>query len=156
MGHPASYSIMPVEWTPHERSLTALRRTVFMLEQGVSEADEWDGLDDQAQHFLVISQQQAIGAARVVKHREQSIYHIGRVAVLAEYRGLGIGSALMNKVIRWSKKDALPENANIELNAQVDRLNFYRRLGFVEHGPTFLDAGIVHQAMFFQGEGAIL
>lgn len=149
-------TIQVVDWDTWAPSLTGIRRRVFVEEQHVPEAEEWDGLDDDAQHFLVqTAQGQPVGAARVVitaavTKQPGTPYHIGRVAVLSGYRGQGIGSRLMEAIVRWCHQCGRPKPAHIHLNAQLERLEFYRRLGFAPRGQVFMDAGIAHQAMVLE------
>lgn len=142
------HTITPTSWQLHQADLTKIRTEVFMHEQQVSAADEWDGLDEQAIHFLVSSASgQAIGCARLLRETsgKQYLYHIGRVAILKSFRNQGIGYQLMQCVIAYCKKTA-PGN-NIYLNAQTERRHFYEALGFIAEGSEFMDAGIPHISM---------
>jgi ElaA protein len=71
----------------------ALRRTVFIEEQGVSEADEVDDRDGEAIHLLATVAGRPVGSARLLIEGDTG--KIGRVCVLAEARGTGLGAALM-------------------------------------------------------------
>lgn len=150
------FSIAPVSWAEQGPALSAIRRQVFMEEQRVPAREEWDGQDQVAQHFLAHSITGApIGVARVLANmpatgQEMPAYHIGRVAVLPHYRCQGIGTRLMETVIDWCHRHAQPKPARIMLNAQLERLAFYRHLGFVPQGEVFIDAGIAHRAMLLQ------
>ncbi len=119
-----------------------------MQEQQVSVADEWDGLDEQAIHFLALSAMGIpIGCARLLNETsgENNLYHIGRVAIIKPFRNQGIGHQLIQFVITYCKKNA-PHN-NIYLHAQTDRRHFYETLGFIAEGNEFMDAGIPHISM---------
>lgn len=116
-----------------------IRRRVFIDEQAVPEAEEWDGRDPDCVHFLAWRDKTPVGTARLLPDG-----HIGRVAVLPEGRGLGIGLALMREVIRTARELG---HAHLELAAQVQALDFYGRLGFEAYGEIFLDAGIAHRSM---------
>ena len=70
--------------------------------------------------------------------------HIGRVAVLKEWRGKGVGRALMDLLLVVANKMGFEE---VKLNAQVRVVDFYLRRGFVPHGKEFMEAGIPHVAM---------
>jgi len=120
-----------------------------MQEQHVSAIDEWDGLDNQAMHFLVSSATGApIGCARLLDETLDGnhLYHIGRVAILKPFRNQGIGHQLMEAVIAQCKKMA-PANS-IYLHAQTERRHFYEVLGFIAEGNQFMDAGIPHISMY--------
>ena len=123
-----------------------------MEEQQVSAADEWDGLDESATHFLILDQNNAIGCARLLteEHKGPPCFHIGRVAVLKPWRGKGLGIALMRFIIRYCRKLA-PGN-RIYLHAQCERQGFYETLGFIAEGDMFMDAGIPHISMSYHND----
>lgn len=121
----------------------ALRRTVFIEEQGVSEADEMDDKDGEAIHLLATEAGRPVGTARLLQMGE--IGKIGRVCVLKEMRGTGLGAALIRASIdRLRKIDGI---TTVKLGAQVHALGFYEKLGFTAFGPVYDDAGIPHQDM---------
>ncbi|MEQ5802655.1 GNAT family N-acetyltransferase [Halomonas sp. H10-9-1] len=126
-------------WDQLGAAATAIRRIVFIEEQGVSQQEEWDGRDGECQHFLALLEGQPVGTARLLPDA-----HIGRVAVLAQARGHGIGGALMRAVIEAARRRG---HAAVALASQTHALEFYARLGFEAHGPEFLDAGIPHRNM---------
>jgi predicted GNAT family N-acyltransferase len=121
----------------------ALRRTVFIEEQGVPEADEVDDLDDQAIHLLACDDGRPVGSARLLVLGDTG--KIGRVCVLREARGTGLGAALMQAAVAEFR--TLPGVMRVKLGAQSHALGFYERLGFVAFGPEYLDAGIAHRDM---------
>ena len=118
-----------------------------MTEQGVRAADEWDGRDERAQHFLVLEGSDPIGCARIVRENRDGrpSLHIGRVAIVRHRRGRGAGRQLMRAVLDWCGKHE-PRSTPV-LDAQCTMIGFYERLAFEAHGPVFLDAGIEHRAM---------
>ncbi len=121
----------------------ALRRTVFIDEQGVSEADEVDDLDGVAIHLLASDDGQAIGSARLLTQGE--VGKIGRVCVLAPARGRGIGAALIrHAVARFRAEQGIKR---VKLGAQTHALGFYAALGFSPIGEVYDDAGIAHRDM---------
>lgn len=120
-----------------------LRRRVFIEEQGISEADEMDDLDDQATHLLALQDGQPVGTARLLQKGRTG--KIGRVCVLPVARGTGLGAALIRAGIDHFAAD--PSFDEVYLSAQVPVLGFYERLGFVAHGPEYDDAGIPHRDM---------
>lgn len=121
----------------------ALRRTVFIEEQGVSEADEIDGLDDSCVHILARLDGAPVGSARLMPLGD--IGKVGRVCVLQTARGTGLGAALMQAAVAQFR--AMPGIKRVKLGAQLHALAFYERLGFVPYGEVFLDAGIAHRNM---------
>ncbi|MEH7829364.1 GNAT family N-acetyltransferase [Gemmobacter denitrificans] len=121
----------------------ALRRTVFIEEQGVSEADEIDNLDGQATHLLATVEGRPVGSARLLTYG--STGKIGRVCVLADQRGTGLGAALIRAAVEHFRTQ--PGITSVKLGAQTHALGFYERLGFTAQGPEYDDAGIPHRDM---------
>lgn len=141
-------SFTRVDWADAREDLCRIRTAVFMLEQKVAAADEWDGLDEQAVHFLVhTGSEQPIATARILREVDTKNlrFHIGRVAVLRDFRNHGIGHRLMEEIIAWCH--AQDTEAKIYLHAQTSRRNFYKSLGFCPQGNEFMDAGIPHVYM---------
>ena len=132
-----------IEVTEDVPTCQALRRVVFIDEQGVSEADEIDDLDAIAVHFLAIEHGQALGSARLIV--EGTSGKIGRVCVLAQARGRGIGAALIRTTVAYLQ--AIPGVTTARLGAQTHAIAFYEALGFTPLGDIYLDAGIDHQDM---------
>mgnify|MGYP001184729344 FL=1 len=120
----------------------ALRRAVFIEEQAVPEALEVDGLDAGAIHLLATLDGRPVGTARLLVDGDHA--KIGRVAVLRELRGRGIGAAIMREAVAALRRRGVRE---ARLGAQVHALAFYEGLGWEAHGPEFDDAGIPHRAM---------
>jgi predicted GNAT family N-acyltransferase len=136
----SSVTIRPASWQQDNTALRLIRKQVFMQEQNVPEELEWDGEDDDAFHLLAEDNEgNPIGTARML-----SDGHIGRVAIVAPWRGHGVGTALMQRLLHQARDDG---HRTVFLDAQLDAIDFYRRLGFKEEGKTFLDAGILHRHM---------
>ena len=121
----------------------AVRRIVFIDEQGVSEADEHDDLDDKCLHLLAWDGAEPVGTARILV--QNNIAKIGRVCVLKSHRGMGLGATLIRVALDLSKKQ--PGVNRAKLGAQVRALGFYQALGFEAIGPVYDDAGIDHRDM---------
>lgn len=120
-----------------------LRRVVFIEEQGVSEADEVDDLDGEAVHLLATDAGRPVGTARLLVMADTG--KIGRVCVLKDRRGTGLGAALIGVAVAEFR--AMPGVVRAKLGAQVSALGFYERLGFAAVGPVYMDAGIAHRDM---------
>ena len=119
-----------------------LRRAVFIEEQNVSEADEMDGRDAEAVHLLARDDGAPLGTARLFVKGE--LGKIGRVCVLAEARGRGLGAAL----IRESEAALAARGCTrAQLGAQCHAIPFYEKLGYTAFGPVYDDAGIPHRDM---------
>ncbi len=143
-------SVKITNWQHHKTQLKEIRETVFIQEQNVPVELEWDGLDEKACHVLaevlLINKKQdkklAIGTARIIINNKQA--HIGRMAVLSEWRGQGIGSKILKCCIDECKKKHVDK---VVLNAQVYVTEFYQKMGFEMTSDEFLDAGIPHKQM---------
>uniref|UniRef100_UPI0028A0E6EF GNAT family N-acetyltransferase n=1 Tax=Paracoccus sp. TaxID=267 RepID=UPI0028A0E6EF len=104
---------------------------------------ERDAYDDEAMHFLAWLDGEPVGTARVILKGE--IGKIGRVAVLPQARGTGLGAGLIRAAL-----DALRQQPGVDravLGAQTHAIGFYEKLGFAAYGPQYLDAGIPHRDM---------
>jgi predicted GNAT family N-acyltransferase len=123
-----------------------LRHQVFVVEQGVATELEVDGLDGQAVHLLATVAGRPVGTARLLAYADKG--KIGRVCVVADQRGTGLGAALMQAGVAHFR--AQPGVKLVTLGAQVTALGFYERLGFVAQGPVFDDAGIDHREMILR------
>ena len=142
-----THRILSTHWKNHCEALRKIRDAVFIHEQNVPIEDEWDDKDETAAHFLVVNAEgDGISCARVLI--EERAFHIGRVAVLTEYRQQGIGRKLMQYVLLWCRQQN-PEYG-VYLHAQTTRIDFYQHLGFVAQGDIFMDAGIEHIEMWYQ------
>lgn len=119
-----------------------IRKKVFVDEQGVDLAEEYDGMDRQALHVLAYRDGKAVGTLRLL--REDTVGKVGRLAVLKEYRGRGVGRELLRWVIRNAPSFGLRK---LVLNAQTHAAEFYRKNGFTVCGPEFMEAGIPHVPM---------
>jgi len=120
----------------------AIRRTVFMEEQGVSEQEELDGTDGACVHLIVYDSDIPVATGRIMITRDDFI--IGRVATLKSHRGRGLATGLMQALI-----DACVVMGGERqiLHAQTHARTFYEKLGFTAYGEEFEDAGIPHIAM---------
>lgn len=121
----------------------ALRRAVFIEEQGVCVSEEVDGRDTDALHLLARKDGQAVGCARMII--AGGVGKIGRVCVLAQLRGQGIGIALIEAALDCLRQ--MDGVTQARLGAQTHAIGFYERLGFVATGPEYQDAGIAHRDM---------
>lgn len=130
-------------WQTSASHLGALRREVFVLEQAVPESLEMDGRDEECVHALAEDLAgMVIGTARLLPEGR-----IGRVAVRQDWRGRGVGAALMRALMEAADSRGLPV---LELHAQSWTVAFYEKLGFVAEGEEFEEAGILHRAMFLR------
>lgn len=135
-----TFTIEAARWPADRPALQLIRETVFVQEQGVPLALEWDEHDATASHLLARDATgQPIGTGRLLPDG-----HIGRMAVLTEWRGRGVGSALLRRLLETARQQG---QTQLALNAQCSAVPFYQHFGFVAEGPIFDDAGIPHRRM---------
>ena len=120
----------------------ALRRTVFIEEQAVPEELERDDYDATALHLLATLDGRPVGTARMLLKGDTG--KIGRVCVLRDLRGQGVGAALIRAAVEELRALGL---ARAVLGSQVHAIPFYEKLGFAAEGPVYDDAGIPHRDM---------
>ena len=126
-------------WGVDRPSLQQVRRAVFIVEQQVSEEDEWDAEDTVSVHVLAVRNREPVGTGRLSPGGK-----IGRLAVLSEYRGHGLGARILRTLLQEAWHRGL---LNVYLHAQVQALPFYEKLGFTAAGEVFEEAGILHRKM---------
>lgn len=119
-----------------------IRRIVFIVGQSVPEHEERDGKDTDAIHLIAHHDGKPVGTARLLLM--DGVGKIGRVAVLDEKRGRGMGKAIMMAALEELRREGV---TTAKLAAQTHALGFYEALGFVAEGPEFMDAGIPHRNM---------
>jgi|TARA_Y100000385_G_scaffold107223_1_gene111293 ElaA protein len=141
--------LLDIRFTQNNKDMLSclnLRRTVFIEEQNVPENEEVDGDDPDCDHILLTVSDIPVGAARLKYYND--FIKVQRVCVLKNYRGQGIGSKIINFIIRHVEKNDI--RSSVRLGSQIHALEFYKRLGFIEFGEEYLDAGILHKDMEFQ------
>ncbi|MCH7350478.1 MULTISPECIES: GNAT family N-acetyltransferase [unclassified Acinetobacter] len=126
-------------WDQLQQPAKLIREKVFIVEQGIPEADEWDEQDAISQHFVIFDQDQPIATARLLQNNS-----VGRVAVLKTYRGQGIGQMMMLDIIDYARQQYRP---SLYLSSQVHAMSFYQQLGFVVQGDEYDECGIPHIEM---------
>ena len=134
--------IISGSWKDLAAHAKVIREAVFIQEQHIAAEDEWDAEDAVAVHFIVFQQDQAIATARLLSNNS-----IGRVAVLATTRGLGVGQRLMQAVIDYARAE---QREFVKLSSQVHAIGFYQALGFEVQGEEYLDCGIPHIDMYLK------
>ncbi len=120
--------------------MISIREAVFVVEQGVPVELELDGLDPDCHHVLAFDPEgRPVGTARM-----QGRGHIGRIAVVREWRKRGVGSRLLSALIDVARAEGLE---SVDLDSQVQAIGFYQKHGFRTRGEVYLDAGIPHRSM---------
>jgi predicted GNAT family N-acyltransferase len=134
------FRVEHIDYTAGLEDLRRVRETVFVQEQQVPIEEEWDALDPLCHHVIARDHDgQPIGTGRLTPERK-----IGRMAVLRDWRGRGVGDALLLALIQAARQRHWPE---VSLHAQVSAEAFYARHGFLPYGDRFWEAGIEHQSM---------
>jgi len=140
--------MLELKWTLGENGLEdayAIRRAVFIEEQGLTEDEEFDGTDAACAHLVIYENNVPIATGRIMIGDD---YKIGRVAVLKAHRdrdlGLGIMQALIDACCQMGGDRQI-------LHAQISAKGFYEKLGFTPYGEEFDEAGIPHIAMEHYG-----
>ncbi|MEU9973228.1 GNAT family N-acetyltransferase [Streptomyces sp. NPDC051014] len=148
-----AYDVRVAEDPADLEACFAVRKQVFVVEQGVPEDIEYDAYDPVALHVLAIREDGVpLGTGRLLygeKAAEKtggdpSLGSLGRLAVSEEARGLGIGVALVRAIEDAARAHGL---STVDLHAQTHALGFYERLGYEPYGPEYEEAGIPHRGM---------
>jgi len=129
--------LMP--WKKARAHAAPIRFTVFVEEQGVPIDIELDGQDVLSVHAIVFDEEKPVATGRLLPDG-----HIGRMAVLKDWRRRGIGALMLQSLMERAKERGYPE---VALSAQVQAVPFYRAHGFEAEGEEYLEAGIKHLAM---------
>lgn len=134
------FSVIPASWEVDLAALRAVREQVFLVEQQIPPDEEWDALDAKSHHVLARDREgRPIGTGRLTPQ-----HMIGRMAVLAEWRGKGVGEAIMHVLFEQARALRYPL---IHLHAQSHAIAFYAKLGFAPYGDEFDECGIAHRMM---------
>ncbi|WP_330457247.1 GNAT family N-acetyltransferase [Streptomyces sp. NBC_00820] len=149
----APYTVRIAEDPADREACFAVRKEVFVAEQGVPEDLEYDAYDAGAVHVLAVREDGVpLGTGRLL-HGEAAAGQtggdalagsLGRLAVVKEARGLGVGVALVRAIEDAARARGL---TTVDLHAQTHALGFYERLGYEAYGPEYAEAGIPHQGM---------
>ena len=131
--------ITQVSWREAENYLREVRQMVFVEEQAVAPDFEWDELDASAVHLLAMQNNQPIACLRII-----DFHKIGRMAVLKEWRGMGLGTALLLEAIKICKTNG---SKSIHLPAQTHAIGFYQQAGFKVTSNEYCDVHIPHVDM---------
>lgn len=125
------------------RNIFFIRKKVFVDEQHVDPLLEFDGLDGKAEHVVLFFDEKPVGCARLRFIGGKA--KLERVAVLKDYRGRGLGKAIVEFLVDYCKKRGMRE---VYLHSQLPVRGFYAKCGFVERGTMFVEADIKHIEMF--------
>ena len=128
-----------MSWERARQLASPIRFQVFVREQRVPAEIELDDMDAPSLHAIAFENEKAIGTGRLLPDG-----HIGRMAILKEWRRRGIGAAILKALIDAAERRG---DREIALSAQLHAVEFYRMHGFEPVGDVYEEAGIPHQAM---------
>jgi predicted GNAT family N-acyltransferase len=131
--------LVEADFTLHQQQILAIRTQVFIIEQGVPEELEVDDFDPLSRHLLLFESSLPVATGRLTPDG-----HIGRIAVLKNYRRKGYASQIIAKLEALASHTGLHQ---VKLAAQLQALPFYEKLSYQSIGAVFMDAGIEHQLM---------
>ena len=131
--------IFQTKYEDNKDSIIQVRHIVFVIGQSVSSEIEIDGKDPQCFHALI-----TIDDIPIATGRMEPDGHIGRIAVLEEYREKHYGQKIMGKLEEIAKKEGI---GRVYLGSQVHAMNFYAKLGYIPYGEFYFEAGIEHRRM---------
>jgi len=136
----APFSLAATDWWQDQAAIRAVRTAVFVQEQAIPAALEWDEHDAACRHVLARDATgNAIGTGRL-----RADGRIGHMAVLRHWRGRGAGKAMLDVLLGLATAQGLPR---VYLHAQAGARDFYRNAGFRQQGEWFEEAGIPHLLM---------
>lgn len=116
-----------------------VRQKVFVEEQGFR--DEFDQIDDYAEHFVLFHEEKPVAVCRVFESNQSENYILGRLAVLKDYRGQGLGSLLVAQAEKYLRDIGAKE---LHLHSQCRASQFYSKIGFSECGQVEPEEGCPH------------
>lgn len=136
----SDFNVQLGEWDAVRQAAQRVREMVFVVEQGVPIELEWDDFDAVSDHALASDADRTpIGTGRLIPDGR-----IGRMAVLREFRGGGIGAEILAALLERARERGM---TRIVLHAQTHAAPFYARFGFQVEGEPFMEAGIPHLMM---------
>jgi predicted GNAT family N-acyltransferase len=137
---PPPFTVRVLGWNDASPLARPVRETVFVREQAVPLEMEWDEWDARCDHAVALdSAGRPVGTGRLLPGGR-----IGRMAVLKEWRGQGVGAALLRALLDRARERGLEK---VVLHAQKQAMGFYLRFGFSALGEEFSEAGIPHREM---------
>jgi len=129
-----------MSWEQAQPTAGPLRFAIFVGEQNVPSGIELDDLDASCVHAVAFDVDgKPIGTGRLLPDG-----HIGRMAVVKEWRRRGIGVEILQALMAEARKRG---HGEVVVSAQLQAAEFYREQGFVAEGKVYPEADILHQKM---------
>lgn len=136
--------VVKVETPAEFDEVLAIRRAVFVEEQGVPVDLEMDDHETEATYFLALDEEgQAVGTGRF--RVKGDVLKFERIATLKQARGKGVGQALMEFMQNFAAE--VHPHQRPYMHAQASAISFYEKIGWVTQGARFFEAGIEHAVM---------
>lgn len=133
------------DWATLRDAARAVRTPVFIEEQGIPRAEEWDAQDEAALHAVVVNRLGLpVATGRLLRDGAAGVARIGRMAVLRTLRGAGLGETVLGGLEQAARARG---DSEVRLSAQRSAEGFYRRLGYAACGDPYEEVGIAHIAM---------
>ena len=132
-------------WSQLGPAASQIRMAVFVHEQNIPAELEWDVADHTAVHAVIhTAQGQPVATGRLLV-QAPGVGRIGRMAVLSDLRGSGLGQRVLEALVQVAQARG---DAEVCLHAQISAQGFYERLGFMPRGAVYAEVGIPHIEMF--------
>lgn len=137
--------VIPVKDPIDLEEIFRIRELVFVIEQEVDAAEEYDEFEQTATHFKALFDGKPVGTARW-RFTDKGI-KMERFAVLKPYRGKGVGQALVAAVLNDIQNNPDSRDKICYLHAQVTAMGLYEKFGFKKDGDLFMECNISHYKM---------
>ncbi len=121
-----------------------VREEVFVKGQNIPKEEEYDAKDIDCEHIVIYDNNNPIATGRIVYDGK---YHLGRIAVLEQYRGKKVATTLLKEMIKHLEDKGVYE---IHLSSQLYVLELYKKVGFKDYGDIYLDCDIEHKSMIYK------
>lgn len=131
--------LLHADYRHYQQSILHIRELVFIEEQHVPPELEVDKQDPLSQHVLLFERGLPVATGRLTPDG-----HIGRIAVLKDFRKRGFGQQVIQGLEKIARLRGI---SRVALDAQCHAINFYLKLGYQPVGGVFMDAGIEHRMM---------
>jgi len=131
-------------WWALKSAAGGLRNEVFVQEQGVDQALEWDEQDPLCVHAVLRNRMGLTVATGRLLPALDGVSKIGRMAVKRQLRGLKLGDQVLTGLLEAARKRG---DREVVLHAQCTAENFYQRQGFTKRGEVFVEADMDHVEM---------
>ena len=123
----------------------AIRKEVFVSEQGIAledEFDEFDTLNELSEHTLVYYKEQPVGTGRI--RWVDGLGKLERICILEPYRKFGLGKVIIKALEEFAEEKGVSQ---VKLHGQTQAEGFYEKLGYQRASDVFMEDGLPHILM---------